>query len=68
LIRYIVDGEPIHQAVVHAAMMAGAEAQGGAKDIGYVLCCKDCREPIDDHYLPGGYERCQKTKSRRILS
>lgn len=54
--RYVLDGETLHDAVIHAQMMAGAEAQGGARDIGYVIICKRCGEPIGDHM--NGKVRC----------
>ena len=60
MIRYVVDGEPLREAVIHAAMMAGSEARGGAKDIGYVLVCKKCYEPIGDHKDPRDCEIFQR--------
>jgi hypothetical protein len=36
--------ETLLQAIIHAGMMAGAEAQGGAKNVGYVIVCRKCGE------------------------
>lgn len=43
MIRYpLQEKETLHDAIVHASMMAGAEAQGGARDIRYVIVCRKC--------------------------
>ena len=64
MIRYIVRGETLLEACVHASMMAAAEAAGAKAagdgrggdvrcEVGYVLCCGTCEEPIADHERPG---------------
>lgn len=47
-------------------MMAGAEVRSGAKDIGYVIVCQKCDEPISDHKHPGDCEIFQR--NRKLLN
>lgn len=63
MIRYpLQEKETLHDAIVHASMMAGAEAQGGARDIGYVIVCRKCSAAIDNHKRPGDCERFLKIR------
>lgn len=44
------------------------EAEGGARDIGYVIVCRKCSAAIDDHKRPGDCERFLKIKQEPLVS
>ena len=60
MIRYVLEPpETLHEAIIHAGMMASVSS-----DHSYVIVCRHCDQPIEDHQSFGDCEIFQKNRQQ----